>query len=214
MGSRIVIFICVIFTGIISCKTNKCPSFFRITDGNYNNISESTFLIKVHKSHADTCRYQHIFNSWKGIIDSSGKFIPSFQLTGELLKKDSTIFLLLNNLKDTINYFDFSLERGDSVSVNFVTSSFNLFSENIQLSKSYTQKLDTLFASLEEGRDIFKFRFQGFGFQEQGDDLVFFVDEQRGVLGIYNSITSFGKEWRLSSVGKVDYVEIEGLPGF
>ncbi|MBN8861439.1 MAG: hypothetical protein J0H29_23845 [Sphingobacteriales bacterium] len=191
----------------VSC-TGRCPSFFQNSGGAYDSLAHYIFTVTPQKDSKGQCLYKHSFKSWRGIKDSIGNFIPSFELKGQVINTSKAIYIIPEGTSDTITYFDFSLDIKESRAIVFRMLPTNNSDHNFLFQKKYLLSLDTTFKSRELNEKIYKFRFNHFGFQMMNDDLVFFVSKESGVLGIYASVFDLNIECELSHVGKINFYEL------
>jgi len=198
-----------IISSIISCrdsKINECTldlfqDYYKSPENDLKNIFELKSIKFL--SEINQCSYEHSFKFWKGISDSAGKYIPAFQMNGNVYLLNDVVYLIPSKNSNPIKYFDFNLTENDSILINYHIESNNIEVRQ-PIIKTYYLKLEDKFKEFNYSDTIYKFRFNKFGVSIPQDDLVFFVSKKGGIHGVYNGIfLTEGKEEVFSSRGNI-----------
>lgn len=204
-GMILLIFCCfLLFNNCSSDLNDKCvPQFF-----NKRNVSNSelnqTFSISSVRfiEKKKLCGYDHKFIFWYGNVDTNNKPIPYFELSGQIYF-DSNVVHFQHAEGAEICYFDFRMRQNEEKNIDLWYFKNLNETKKIKLSKKYKLILEDKFIDKTINDTIYAFRFKGIGITIEDDDLVFFVNPNYGVMGIYNGVLNNTKEEIFSFKGNI-----------
>ena len=173
--------------GINCTERGAFPCEFKLID---LDSCKSPFFRKISSLENDLC-------SFRGDFSLNHNY---YQFTGKIYQENNAIYLHFDSLvTNDIRYFDFDAKEGNSYAVTFKLESGASAVQQIKLDKIYRLIRNN------GNDDVYRFRVvDGFEYESEKSDIVFFVTTDNVVIGSY--VSEFGKddsEWVVLPCGDI-----------
>ena len=181
------IYLILLMMGVSCTERRAFPCEFKLID---LDSCKAPFLRKIKSLTNDLC-------SFRGEFSLNHK---NYQFTGKIYQENNGVYLNFDSLvTNDIRYFDFNTKEGKGYSVTFKLKSRESAVQQI--------KLDKIHRLIRNNRneEVYRFRVvDGFEYQRERSDIVFFVTADNVVIGSYVSEFGIdGNEWVVLPCGDI-----------
>ncbi len=181
------IYFILLIIGVNCTERRAFPCEFKLID---LDSCKAPFLRKISSSENDLC-------SFRGDFSLNHEY---YQFTGKFYRENNGIYLDFDSLvTNDIRYFDFNAKEGNSYSVTFKLVSRESAVQQIKVDKIYRLIRNN------GNDDVYSFRVvDGFKYESERSDIVFFVTADNVVIGSYVSEFGIdGNEWVVLPCGDI-----------